>query len=73
MTETSAPAPADPANTIAFQGLHGAYSDLSCRGAYPRMRTLPCESFEDTFAAVRDGKAALAMIAIKRRFASGQR
>ena len=28
----------------AFQGLPGAYSDLSCRGAYPAMTTLPCAS-----------------------------
>jgi prephenate dehydratase len=49
---------------IAFQGLPGAYSDLACRAAFPKMRTLPCASFEDTFAAVRDGQATLAMIPI---------
>ncbi|MFZ5791559.1 MAG: prephenate dehydratase [Pseudomonadota bacterium] len=49
---------------IAFQGLPGAYSDLACRAAFPKMRTLPCASFEDTFAAVRDGQAGLAMIPI---------
>ncbi len=61
--------PADPANTIAFQGAPGAYSDLSCRGAHPEMTTLPCASFEDTFAAVRDGKAVLAMIPIENSIA----
>jgi prephenate dehydratase len=50
---------------IAFQGLPGAYSDLSCRAAYPTMRTLPCASFEDVFATVREGKARLAMIPIE--------
>ncbi|MEZ7846768.1 MAG: prephenate dehydratase [Rhodospirillales bacterium] len=50
--------------TIAFQGSHGAYSDMSCRAAYPNMTTLPCRNFEDAFAAVRDGRAALAMIPI---------
>ena len=69
MTPAPAKAPADPANTIAFQGAPGAYSDLSCRGAYPAMATLPCASFEDTFAAVRDGKAALAMIPIENSIA----
>ena len=54
----------DPASTIAFQGAPGAYSDLACRNAYPGMTTLPCTSFEDAFAAVRDGQAALAMIPI---------
>jgi prephenate dehydratase len=63
------PTPADPANTIAFQGEPGAYSDLSCRGAYPAMTTLPCATFEDTFAAARDGKARLAMIPIENSIA----
>jgi prephenate dehydratase len=61
--------PADPANTISFQGEPGAYSDLSCRGAYPAMTTLPCATFEDTFAAARDGKARLAMIPIENSIA----
>jgi len=54
----------DPANTIAFQGESGAYGDLACRTAYPDMATLPCATFEDTFAAVGEGRAAKAMIAI---------
>jgi prephenate dehydratase len=54
----------DPANTIAFQGESGAYGDLACRTAYPNMATLPCATFEDTFAAVGEGRAAKAMIAI---------
>lgn len=49
---------------IAFQGAPGAYSDLACRTEYPHMTTLPCASFEDVFAAVCDGDAALAMIPI---------
>jgi len=51
--------------TIAFQGQPGAYSNLACRAAYPDMQTLPCESFEDMFAVVRDGKAGLAMVPIE--------
>ena len=54
----------DAENKIAFQGAQGAYSDLACRGAYPEMDTLPCHTFEDTFAAVHDGRARLAMIPI---------
>jgi prephenate dehydratase len=53
------------AGIIAFQGVPGAYSDLACRGVRPAMKTLPCASFEDTFAAVRDGQAELAMIPIE--------
>jgi prephenate dehydratase len=47
---------------IAFQGQHGAYSDLACQTAFPGMETLPCESFEAAIAAVHEGAAALAML-----------
>ena len=50
---------------IAFQGALGANSDMSCRAVFPAMTTLACESFEDTFAAVHEGKAELAMIPIE--------
>lgn len=50
---------------IAFQGLPGAYSDLSCRTVFPEMKSLPCPSFEDVFAAVHEGKARLAMIPVE--------
>ena len=51
----------DPDKTIAFQGSPGAYSDLACRSVRPEMTTLPCRDFEGTFAAVHEGKAALAV------------
>ncbi len=47
---------------IAFQGLPGAYSDLACRTAYPKMTPLPCHTFEHAMDAVRTGTAALAML-----------
>jgi prephenate dehydratase len=52
-------------NLIAFQGLPGAYSDLACRTVFPKVSTLPCAAFEDVFAAVREGKARLAMIPVE--------
>jgi len=55
----------DPNQTIAFQGAPGAYSDLACRRVFPAMTTLPCAAFEDAFAAVREGRAALAMMPIE--------
>jgi prephenate dehydratase len=54
-----------PARTISFQGAFGAYSDLACRRVFPEMTTLPCAQFEDAFAAVREGRARLAMIPIE--------
>ena len=59
----------DPARAIAFQGAPGAYGDLACREAYPALQSLPCPSFEDAFAAVREGKAALGMIAVENSIA----
>jgi prephenate dehydratase len=55
----------DPANTIAFQGAPGAYSDLACRQVFPRMTTLPCAGFEDAIAAVRRSRARLVMLPIE--------
>src|SRR6266436_6892665 len=55
----------EPERTIAFQGAPGAYSDLACRQVFPAMTTLPCAAFEDAFAAVREGRAALAMLPIE--------
>ena len=55
---------ADTKDLIAFQGEIGANSDLACRQVRPDMTTLPCNTFEDTFAAVSNGEAALALIPI---------
>lgn len=51
--------------TIAFQGRPGAYSDLSCHAVCPDWQTLPCVTFDDVFAAVREGKAERAMIPVE--------
>ncbi len=50
---------------IAFQGEPGANSHIASNEAYPRYEALPCPTFEDAFAAVRTGRAALAMIPIE--------
>jgi prephenate dehydratase len=49
---------------IAFQGEPGANSHIACEQAYRGCEPLPCPTFEDAFAAVRTGKATLAMIPI---------
>lgn len=56
---------ASPDNTIAFQGLPGAYSHLACLRAKPDMEPMPCRTFRDAFAAVTEGRARLAMIPIE--------
>ena len=52
-------------NVIAFQGEPGANSHIACREAYPDYEPMPCPTFEDAFAAVTGGQAALAMIPIE--------
>src|SRR5271169_4639739 len=49
---------------IAFQGEPGANSHIACNEAYRAYEPLPCATFEDAFAAVRAGRALLAMIPI---------
>src|SRR5262245_24673805 len=50
---------------IAFQGEPAANSHLAALDAYPRMEALACPTFEDALAAVKTGKAKLAMIPIE--------
>ena len=59
------PGKSAPRDSIAFQGLPGAYSDLACREVFPRLATLPTPTFEETFAALERGKVSLAMIPIE--------
>ena len=66
MSSPSIPASdSDSASVISFQGAPGAYSEAACVARYPAMTTLPCKTFGDTFAAVSEGRAALAMIPIE--------
>ncbi|MHC2088044.1 prephenate dehydratase [Methylobacterium sp. CM6244] len=55
--------------TISYQGEPGANSHIICAQAYPDWTPLPCASFEEAFAAVNDGRAALAMIPIENSIA----
>ena len=50
---------------IAYQGAPGAYSHLACTAAYPDMEPVGHDTFAQAFAAVEDGDAELAMIAIE--------
>lgn len=50
---------------IAFQGELGAYSHEACRDAYPDHDPLPCATFEDCIAAIRDKRADLGMLPVE--------
>jgi prephenate dehydratase len=54
---------------IAFQGELGANSHIACQEVYPDWEVLPCATFEDAFAAVKDEKATLGMIPIENSLA----
>ncbi|MBX3445935.1 MAG: prephenate dehydratase [Parvibaculaceae bacterium] len=58
-----------PENTIAFQGEPGANSHIAAHEACPDMVSLPCDTFEDVFAAVNEGRARLGMIAVENSLA----
>ena len=53
------------AQKIAFQGELGAYGHEACVSARPDHAPLPCGTFEDAINAVRQGDAALGMIAVE--------
>jgi len=54
---------------IAYQGEPGANSHIACVENFPEAATLPCATFEDAFAALRDDAAELAMIPIENSIA----
>ncbi|MCF6274108.1 MAG: prephenate dehydratase [Rhodobacteraceae bacterium] len=51
--------------TISFQGELGAYSHQACAEVFPGQNALPCHSFEGAIAAVKEGRAALAMLPVE--------
>ena len=54
---------------IVFQGELGANSHLACREAYPDFEPVACPTFEDAFAALSAGEAALGMIPVENSIA----
>ena len=59
----------DRPKVIAYQGEPGANSHIACLDVYPGWEPLPCATFEDAFAAIRDGAAGLGMIPIENSIA----
>lgn len=55
---------------VAFQGEHGAYSEEAAQQHYgTNLSTLPCESFEGVFSAVRDEEANEGLVPIENSLA----
>mgnify|MGYP005821435643 CR=1 FL=1 len=54
-----------PLTRISYQGEPGANSHLACNEVFPDAEPLPCPTFEDAIAAVKNGDARYAMIPIE--------
>src|SRR5688572_726800 len=63
--QLAAKAAADPARAIAFQGAPGANSHRAALEYAPGSAPLPCFAFEDALDAVKEGRAARAIIPIE--------
>jgi prephenate dehydratase len=50
---------------IVFQGEPGANSHIAAREVYPDYQVVPCQTFEDCFAALQSGAADLGMIPVE--------
>jgi len=50
---------------ISFQGELGAYSHQACVEVFPEDTPLPCHSFEGAIAAIKEGRADLAMLPVE--------
>lgn len=64
MTSTGKTQPKKGYKKVAFQGAHGAFSDVACRSVYPDLESVACSSFDDAFDALASGKVDLAMIPV---------
>ena len=60
-----AAAAAEPDRAVSFQGAPGANSHVAVTEAFPDALPLPCFSFDDALDAVKDGRAAHALIPIE--------
>ena len=54
---------------ISYQGEPGANSHIACQEVHPELEPLPCNTFEDTLAAVKSGEARYGMIPIENSLA----
>jgi prephenate dehydratase len=54
---------------VAYQGVPGAYSEMAARSLFPGCKTLPCETFDDVFAAVEKKKADRGVVPVENSLA----
>tara|TARA_B100000579_G_scaffold141215_1_gene114732 strand:- start:10 stop:849 length:840 start_codon:yes stop_codon:yes gene_type:complete len=52
-------------NSFAFQGVNGAYSEQAGKNVFPDAQSVPCSTFEEMFACVRNDLADIALVPIE--------
>lgn len=52
-------------NIVAYQGVEGAYSHLSCTTVFPQHQAFACEDFQSAILMVEEGRADYAMIPLE--------
>tara|TARA_Y100000768_G_scaffold305377_1_gene239280 strand:- start:75 stop:914 length:840 start_codon:yes stop_codon:yes gene_type:complete len=52
-------------NSFAFQGVNGAYSEQAGKNVFPDAKSVPCATFEEMFACVRNDIADIALVPIE--------
>jgi prephenate dehydratase len=51
--------------TIAYQGVKGAYSEQACKNAYPHLEAIACDTFQEAMWMVEQGDVDIAMIPLE--------
>ncbi len=64
-TASNSPQITSSEQIISFQGERGAFSHQACSEVYPDLEPLPCPTFEEAIAAVRENRAKLAMLPVE--------
>jgi prephenate dehydratase len=50
---------------VAYQGVEGAYSHLSCKTVFPQYQAFACDDFQSAISMVEEGRAEFAMIPLE--------
>lgn len=65
MAKNTAKTQGPPTQIVAYQGVEGAYSHLSCTTVFPQYQAFACESFQTAILMVEQGEADYAMIPLE--------
>lgn len=65
LTVSTEPQAAPQAKIVAYQGVEGAYSHLSCKTVFPDHQAHACEDFQSAILMVEEGRAEFAMIPLE--------